>query len=142
MARLKLTLPEKFIFFTEIAIRITDINYGGHLGNDAFLSLIHEARVRFLNNYGYTEADIEGVGLIMTDAAIIYKREVFYGTDLVFEVGLDDWTRVGCDFVFRITEKENHQEVAYAKTGVVFFDYKQKKVVPVPVGFRQKFQKK
>ncbi|HEC78676.1 MAG TPA: thioesterase [candidate division WOR-3 bacterium] len=140
MARVKLNLPTKFLFSTEITVRITDINYGGHLGNDALLSLIHEARVRFLKNHGYTEADIEGVGLIMTDAALIYKKEVFYGARLVFEIALSDWSRVGCDFVFRIAEKESGQEVAYAKTGVVFFDYERKKVVPVPRGFIAKFQ--
>lgn len=140
MARVKLNLPTKFLFSTEITVRITDINYGGHLGNDALLSLIHEARVRFLKSHGYTEADIEGVGLIMTDAALIYKKEVFYDTRLVFEIALSDWSRVGCDFVFRITEKESGQEVAYAKTGVVFFDYERKKVVPVPRGFIVKFQ--
>jgi len=140
MARVKLNLPTKFLFSTEITVRITDINYGGHLGNDALLSLIHEARVRFLKSHGYTEADIEGVGLIMTDAALIYKKEVFYDTRLVFEIALSDWSRVGCDFVFRITEKESGQEVAYAKTGVVFFDYERKKVVPAPRGFIAKFQ--
>jgi hypothetical protein len=45
-----------------------DINYGGHLGNDAVLSLVHEARVRFLKQQGYTENNIEGAGIIMADA--------------------------------------------------------------------------
>jgi len=46
MARIKIEIPDKFIYKTEIPIRITDINYGGHLGNDSLLSIIHEARVR------------------------------------------------------------------------------------------------
>ena len=65
MPRIKIKLPEKFIFRTEIPIRITDINYGGHLGNDSLLSIIHEARVRFLKSLGYSESNVEGVGIIM-----------------------------------------------------------------------------
>ncbi|MCU0364969.1 MAG: hypothetical protein MUE93_04775 [Ignavibacteriaceae bacterium] len=40
MPRIKIETPDKFIFSTEIPIRITDINYGGHLGNDSLLSII------------------------------------------------------------------------------------------------------
>ncbi len=62
MARVKLDLPDAFEFTTEIQVRIGDINYGGHLGNDTVLSLIHEARVRFLQKYNFREANIGGIG--------------------------------------------------------------------------------
>ncbi len=55
MSRIKIEMPEKFIYKTEIPVRITDINYGGHLGNDSLLSIIHEARVRFLKHLEYSE---------------------------------------------------------------------------------------
>ena len=50
MPRVIVELPKKFIFSTDIAVRISDINYGGHLGHDSIISLIHEARVRFLKD--------------------------------------------------------------------------------------------
>ena len=68
-------MPERYLFSTEIPVRITDLNYGRHLGNDALLSIIHEARVRFLSHFNYTESDIEGVGSMMADVAIIYKHQ-------------------------------------------------------------------
>ncbi len=37
MARINIELPDKFIYSTEIPIRITDINYGGHLAHDSVL---------------------------------------------------------------------------------------------------------
>ncbi len=83
MARIKIELPEKFLFRTEIPVRITDINYGGHLGNDSLLSIIHEARLRFLNHLGYSESNVEEVGIIMIDSAIQYKSEGFYGDELI-----------------------------------------------------------
>ncbi|MCH5718100.1 acyl-CoA thioesterase [Niabella hibiscisoli] len=59
MARIKVPLPPHFTFSTSIAIRITDVNYGGHVGNDAILSIIHEARLQFLKALGYSEMNIE-----------------------------------------------------------------------------------
>ena len=48
MARVKLEIPELLPFATELEVRVGDVNYGGHLGNDALLGLLHEARIRFL----------------------------------------------------------------------------------------------
>ena len=40
MARIKLDMPDNYIFSTELPVRISDINYGGHLSNDAMLSML------------------------------------------------------------------------------------------------------
>src|SRR5437764_11485310 len=103
MARIKLTLPEQFPFSTNIPIRITDLNYGAHVGNDTILTLMHEARVQFLKSLDYEELNIAGVGLIMSDAAIEFKREVFYGTLLKAYVAAGDFTRVGFDLYYKLT---------------------------------------
>jgi acyl-CoA thioesterase FadM len=136
---LKLELPQKFDFFTDIQVCISDVNYGGHLGNDSLLSLIHEARVRFLKKNGFTEFDIAGASIIMVDTAIIYKSESFHGDILTFEVAVADVGKLGCDFYYRITNKKTGKEVAHAKTGIVFFDYETRKVVSVPSKFRELF---
>ena len=101
MARIQINFPEKNIFATEIKIRITDLNYGGHLGNDTMLSLLHEARVRFLKHFNYSEMDVEGVGIIMADAAIQFKTEAFYGERLKIEIAADEFTRVAFDLFYR-----------------------------------------
>jgi len=135
MARIKIDLPKKFIYSTEIAIRISDINYGGHLGNDAVLSLAHEARQQFFGKHGFSEMDVEGAGIIMVDAAVQYKVEGFYGDVLIIEVGVKDVTKTGCDIVYQLTNKNTGKEIAIVKTGIVFFDYQKRKVVPVPKEF-------
>jgi len=136
MARVKIELPEKFIFKTEIPIRISDINYGGHLGNDAVLSIAHEARLRFLKQHNFTELDAGGAGIIMVDAAIQYKAEGFYGDIIKVEIAVADITEVGCDLVYRCTNKNTGTVIAIVKTGIVFYDYDKKKVVSVPEKFR------
>jgi acyl-CoA thioester hydrolase len=139
MARVKLELPEEFDFTTDIQVCINHINYGGHLGNDSLLSLIHEARIRFLKHHGFTESDIDGTSIIMVDTVIVYKSESFHGDVLTFEVAVSDVGKVGCDFCFRVTNKAECKEVAHAKTGIVFFDYETRKVVNTPSAFRKRF---
>lgn len=137
MPRVKLDLPQKVFFTTEIPVRITDINYGGHLGNDSLLSILHEARVRFLKKHGFTESNLGGVGILMSDAILVYKAEVFYGDLLTIEVGVDDLQTIGADITYRVLS--NGKEAARAKTGIVFFDYAARKIVQMPRAFRDLF---
>lgn len=137
MARIKLDMPENYIFSTELPVRISDINYGGHLGNDAVLSMVHESRVRFLNRYHYTELDVEGFGIIMTDTAIVYKAEGFHADQIQIDVAIDDFNKYGCDIYYLLSNKKTAVEIAHAKTGIVFFDYDQRKVVSVPQAFKE-----
>lgn len=139
MARIKLELPTHFHFKTDIPIRVTDINYGGHLGNDSVLSIIQEARVQFLNSIGSTELNFFGVALIMSDVAVVYKSEGFYGEILIIEIAVAEISRVGFELLYRITESKTNREVANAKTGMVSFDYKNRKVVSVPDEFKKLF---
>ena len=135
MARVKIELPKEFIFKTEIPIRINDINYGGHLGNDAVLSIAHEARLRFLKQLSFTELNAGGAGIIMVDAEVQYKTEAFYGDIILVEIAVTDISGVGCDFVYRCTNKNTGTAIAILKTGIVFYDYNRKKVVSVPERF-------
>lgn len=86
MSRIQIILPENFQFSTLLPVRITDINYGNHLGNDKVLSYVHEARLQFLNSIGYSELNTGNGGLIMSSAAIQFKEEVFYGDILRISV--------------------------------------------------------
>jgi acyl-CoA thioester hydrolase len=140
MARLQLELPSRFLFTTELTVRVTDINFAGHLGNDNLVSLLQEARARFLDSYGLPEMDIFGAGMVITDVAVIYQSESFRGEVLKIEVTVGDFNKYGCDFFYRITEKTSGREVAKAKTGMVFFDYRQRRVQQVPEQFRELFR--
>jgi acyl-CoA thioester hydrolase len=142
MARIKIEMPEHFAFITYMPVRITDLNYGGHVGNDMILSLIHEIRVQFLQHYGYKEFELEGTGLIMSDVAIEFKNEIFYGDKIKTSVVAGDFSKVGFDIFYKL-EKENGEKnilVANAKTGMVCYDYAAKKIVNVPLTVVEKLK--
>lgn len=137
MPRIKLEMPKDYIFSTSIPVRISDINYGNHLANDALLSIIHEARLQFLNSLGYSELDVAGVGIIMGDVAITYKNQAYYGDTLKIDIAVTGFSRKSCDFYYHIT-KDDDKVVALCKTGIVFFDYDQGKPVSIPRQFVDK----
>ena len=134
MARISIDLPTSFNFTATIPVRITDLNYGGHVGNDTILSIIHEARVQFLKSFGYSEKDLGGVGMIMSDVVINFKNELFYGDVVNASVAVKDIGRASFDIVYLL--KKGDVVVAEAKTGMVCFDYERRKVTAIPEGVR------
>lgn len=140
MANILIPLPRKFHFTTEIDVRITDINYAGHLGNDKVLSIIHDARMRFFRHYNYSEDNVEGISTIMNNAAIQYKSQGFYGDTLLIEMAATEFHLFGFDIVYRLTNKKNNKEIARATTGIVFFDYARESLLPIPEKFKNLFE--
>ena len=142
MARVHLELPEAFSFTTQLVVRVTEINYGNHVGNDRMVSLLHEARLRFLRNLGYNgELNIGGLGIMVTDLIVAFKGESFAGDVLNFEVGVTDFNKYGCDFIYRVTCAQDERLITLAKTGIVFFDYDERKIARIPPVFMEHFEK-
>ncbi|MFC0168074.1 thioesterase family protein [Pseudoduganella danionis] len=140
MARLQLHFPEnQFCFSTQLTVRVTDINAGNHLGNDSMISMLSEARARFLYEYGVEEVDGTGLGIIVTDLSTMYRAEAHARDVLTFEVGVMDFNAYGGDIIFRVTRPADHTLVAMAKYGFVFFNYKTGKVTPMAPEFLAKF---
>ena len=140
MPRIKIEMPDSFSFSTGFPVRITDLNYGAHVGNDTVLSFIHEARVQFLKSLDYTELDLEGTGLIMSDVAIEFKKEMHYGDEIRIFVAVTDLNRVGFDLVYKLEQHSGNANrlLAVAKTGMVCYDYSLKKVIQLPEPARHK----
>ena len=134
MARTKILLPDHFSFSCSVPIRITDINYGGHAGNDTVLSIIHEARMQFLRSLGYTEMNIAGVGMIMADAAIEFKSELFYGDTVIASVAAGEVSKIGFELFYKLEKITDGKKilVTVAKTGMICYDYEKKKIASVP----------
>jgi|SRR5687767_8287812 len=135
MARIKIDLPDKFLFSTNIPVRITDVNFGGHVGNDTILSLVHEARAQFFTHCGYTELDFAGTGTIMSDVAIEYKNQTYYGDSILASVAVGEITKVAFDLFYKLEKRSVDGKlvaVAFAKTWMVCYDYHLKKVSAIP----------
>lgn len=142
MARVKLDLPKKFIFSTNYTVRISDVNYGGHVGNDAILTIMQEGRLALLKAMGIKdELSIdEGVGIIVADAVVIYKSEGFHGDELEIKIAVDDFNKFGFDMYYQLINIKSEKEVARGKTGIVCLNYQEKKITPIPAKFEEKLK--
>ncbi len=140
MSRIRISLPERFAFTCTIPVRITDLNYGGHVGNDAVLSLIHEARMQYLQSMGYSEMQFAGTGMIMADAAIEFKNELFYGEQVIASVTASEISKIGFILLYKLEKALNGRliTVALAKTGMICYDYERKKIAALPAAARDK----
>lgn len=134
MARIKIDFPKNEIASFCIPVRITDLNYGNHVGNDAIVAIIHEARVQWLQQHQFTELNIEGAGLIMSDLAVEFKNESFYGDLINIKIAPGEITKVAFELYYQLSAKRNDQIIllANAKTGMVCYDYTSKKVAALP----------
>lgn len=139
MARVKIIVPNNKIGSFSIPVRISDINYGNHVGNDSVVSILHEARVQWLTNNNFTELNIGGAGLIMADLEIEFKKESFYGDIVEVQLFVGEISRIGFDLYYRLYTERTGEPVnlANAKTGMICYDYSNKKVVPIPSEFRR-----
>jgi YbgC/YbaW family acyl-CoA thioester hydrolase len=142
MERVKIKLPSNFTFSTIVRIRITDLNLGGHVGNDTFLALLHEARHEFLKQHGYGETSFEDAGLIMLDAAIEYKKELVQGDEVRISVAADGFDKFGFDLFYKmeVVTATGNILAGKAKTGMLCFDYANKKITQLPANAKLKLQ--
>jgi len=138
MPRIQIDLPDQFPFSTEITLYLSHMNYAGHLDNALLLTLVSEARARFFKSFGYTELDVEGLGIVVSDAAVQYKSEAFHGEIMVVSMAADSFNKRGCDLLWQMTDSASGREVARGKTGIVFFDYGARKVATLPEAFMRR----
>src|ERR1017187_10264485 len=114
MGRIRIDLPQRRLAAVTIPVRITDINYGNHVGNDSLVAIIHEARMQWLQMKGYTEMDVCGTALIMSEIAVTFKNEAFYPDTIEVELLAGDISRVGFDFFYSLTTRRNNALVTIA----------------------------
>lgn len=125
--------PTGFDFATDITVQARDINYGGHLGHDAAISLLHEARRRWLAAAGYDEAGRDGAGLIMIELEVRYGAEAFWGDRLRVAMAVTGPGPARCEFRYRVTRED--VEVLRARTLMGFFDYSARRLTRRPADF-------
>jgi 4-hydroxybenzoyl-CoA thioesterase len=138
MARIHIDLPGRFAFSTELTLYLSHLNYTGHLDNALLLTLVSEARARYFASLGYTEMNVDGIGIVVADAAVQYRSEAFHGEVMVVSMAAADFSKRGCDLLWRMDDNASRREVARGKTGIVFFDYGVRQVATVPESFRRR----
>ncbi len=127
---------DNFGFVLPYRVRISDINYGGHVSNAAVLNFFQDARIGYLQQLGsFSETDIGGCGIILPEAHVHYRAEMFLGDELQIGVRIEELRRSSLIMRYRIERQGT--VTAEGTTALVAFDYRQRKPRRLPDTFRQ-----
>lgn len=138
MPRSQLVEQPEYTFRHDLTIRATDFNYGGHLGIEAIVGLLHEARARLLQEIGLPSVKFAhgAVGLAIGDLVLNLKQEAFVFEDVCVESQIDELADKSLRLFQRISR--NGDLLVLAETGLVAFDYRNRRPVPLPDSVRSK----
>jgi YbgC/YbaW family acyl-CoA thioester hydrolase len=127
---------EGFQFTTPYQVRISDINYGNHVANSAVLNFFQDARIRYLKQLGnFSELDIGGCGIILPEANVKYRAEMFLADELEIGVRVTEMGRSSVMMSYRI--ERNGELTAEGTTALIAFDYTARKARRLPEPFKQ-----
>lgn len=135
MPRTKLSVQLFYSFQYNTTVKVRDINYGNHLGNDAVVGLLHEARIDMLSKIGCSELDLGGhkIGIIIADLIVNYKKQGYLGDEIIIYLHIDEIERSGFRIFYKI--ERDGDLIALAETGIVIYDYLAEKIAKVPEVF-------
>jgi YbgC/YbaW family acyl-CoA thioester hydrolase len=127
---------EHFNFVLPYSVRVGDINYGGHVSNAVVLLYFQDARIGYLQRLGpYSEHDIGGCGIILPEAHLHYRAEMFLGDQLQIGVRIGELRNSAFVMEYRI--ERDGAVMAEGTTNLVAYDYQTRRPVRLPAAFRQ-----
>lgn len=122
-----------FKFSIPLKVRIGDINYGNHVGHHVYFLYFQDARIAYLNQFGCSELDIFGYGMIMASADCRYKRELKLGDEIEITCRVSELKSKLFIMAYQI--ERSNVICATGTTTNVCFDYGKRQITDLPRKF-------
>jgi acyl-CoA thioesterase FadM len=133
MESVRLEFPETNIVHRyPLAVRIADMNYGRHLGHDALVSLLHEARAQAFVALGFREWDVAGHPSVVADLAVQYRAEARWPEILEVDTAMQPARRGRLSVHHRLHRPADECTIALARLTLVLLDADTGKPAPLP----------
>ncbi|SJZ52592.1 acyl-CoA thioester hydrolase [Cetobacterium ceti] len=124
------------MFFSKYKVNVSDINYGGHMGNERALILFQQCRIDFFHFLGLSEINIgDNIGTIQKDAHVNYHKEIFLGTLLTIRIKNIELSRTSFNVFYEILNQD-YETLIDGSTLIVAYDYEKKKISKLPNIFK------
>ena len=116
-------------------LTIRDMNYANHLDHLSLLNYLHETRVRLLREYGYNEinADGNGGGLIVINLQCNYRKEGFYGDEILVTLTMQKVSATRLNLHYEIQKLNENSALMATSDIIVVFLNSERKVIAIPV---------
>lgn len=128
-------------FSLDQPVRVTDLNYGNHVGITQMHGMAHSARYCFFSSLGLTELDVGGVGLMALESHIKLKAESFLGDILRFFVDIEILSKTQFKCIVSVFNSQTNKPVATIEETMICFDYARKRPAAIPESFKCHFVK-
>ena len=100
------------------------------------LNFFQDARIAYLAALGpYSEIDLGGCGIIMPEAHVYFRKEMFLGDQLSIGVKSRNLKRSSWVMEYRI--ERNAELTAEGETPLICFNYQTRKPCRIPAEFRE-----
>jgi acyl-CoA thioester hydrolase len=126
---------DSFPFSTIMPVRVTDINYGKHLGHLSTIGILHSAWALFLNENGFDELNVEGLGVILLNSSYKFLSESYFNDLLQVNVGIGEFSKLKFNFLFKVINQKSGKIAVTGQEEYAFMDYSCGKVARVPERF-------
>ena len=132
MAHVVLVEQEQYAFHYPVRIEPRHLSIGNHLGSDNLILLASAARADVFASMGLTQVDLgDGVtGIVIADMVVTFKAEAFLHDEIVIDTHFGAFT--GHSFTTFQRIRKGDKVLALAETGVATFNYRSRKIAPVP----------
>nr|WP_307774375.1 thioesterase family protein [uncultured Cetobacterium sp.] len=126
------------MFSIEYKVTISDINYGGHMGNERPLIIFQQARIELFKNFELSELNIgDGVGTIQKESHVNYLKESFLGDILKVIIEKIEFTKTTMNFYYNIFNQKD-ELIVTGSTLIIGYNYEKRKISKIPAGFIEK----
>lgn len=126
------------MFSIEYKVTISDINYGGHMGNERPLIIFQQARIELFKNFELSELNIgDGVGTIQKESHVNYLKESFLGDILKVVIEKIEFTKTTMNFYYNIFNQKD-ELIVTGSTLIIGYNYEKRKISKIPAGFIEK----
>jgi acyl-CoA thioester hydrolase len=127
---------DRRIYSTMIEVLVSHLNYGNHLGYDSLLSILQDARMRWLRDNNMSEVSLEGQrGYVISEVVVNYKGEGFFGDLLQVSLYPEQYGRKTFSLKYQVTNVAKNLLIALAETSHVGFDFERRAIAPLPSSF-------
>lgn len=138
MERVTLDFPAAAVIHRHsLTVRVTDMNYGQHLGHDTLVSLLHEARAQAFAALDIPESDMHGYPSVVADLAVQYQHQARWPDALVIETAVPEPQGKALTVYQRISNVKSQKVVATARVNQLLLDMATGRPVDVPEQVKQ-----
>ena len=120
-------------FSIPLRVRVSDLNYGNHVGYQNYFSFFQEARIAYLKQVGFSELDLGDCGIIVAEANCKYKRELYLNDAITVTCAVTKLKSKLFTMDYVILKDDANCAQGYTKN--LCYDYQRKSITSLPEAF-------